>query len=180
MTRDASTRSVRRRKRRGLWLILGSSLVLVGLVAVAVFVRRPESDDQRFARLWEPGAREQMTETEREELRRQWKQLDPETKKRVNQIVFHQELDRARQEFARKSLDEQKAWVDGEIVQMRERVRNLSREERAKIEQQLNAEEGQTYLKNIFTSYHQELSARERAVLEPLAREFIIQLETFQ
>ncbi len=181
MTRSAETRSVRQRRRRGLWLLAGSGVVLAGLLIAGIRFSRPDTNsDERFVRLWNPSTRQQMTEEERRALTAQWQQLDPESKRRISQIVFHQELDRFRQEFERKSLEEQKDWVASEVTKMQARFHNLSEPERAKMERQLNSDEGRTYLKNIFTSYHQDLSAHEQAVLEPLVRELVIQLETFQ
>jgi hypothetical protein len=171
--------SIQKRKHRGWLLVIGSALLLTGLVVASVFLGRKEPEDDRFVRLWDPSTREQMTEQERQDLLRQWKELDPETRKRASQVVFHQAVDRFREEFGKRSNEEQRAWVDAEVTRMQERFQSLTRDERSKIDERLRTDEAKTYLKNVFSTYHQELSAHERAVLEPLAKEFMVQLETF-
>ena len=86
-----------------------------------------------------------MTEEERLGLERQWKQLDPETKKRIGQAMFHQSVDRFRQEFGQKSLEEQKAWVDGEVARMQERFNQLTNDERARAQERLQTPESKAF-----------------------------------
>lgn len=129
--------------------------------------------------MFDPKIRRQMSEQERQQLMQQWKKLDPETKKRISQEAFHQAMDRFREEFGKKSEAEQRAWVDAEVARMQERFQNLTTEQRAQAQERLQTAESQAFLKNVFTTYHEELSARERSMLEPLAREFIAQLESF-
>lgn len=175
-----TVQSIQRRKRTGLWFIAVSSLALVILVVASVILSRHESDDDRFLAMFDPKVRQQMTEREREQLMQQWKNLDPETKKRVSQEAFHQAVDRFREEFGKKSEAQQKAWVDSEVSRMQERFQNLTTEQRAQGQERLQTPESQAFLKNVFSTYHEELSARERSLLEPLAREFIAQLESFR
>ena len=174
------TGSIQRRKSRTRWLIAGSAVLLTGLIVASVLLSRKEPDDDRFVRMFDPKARQLMTEQERQQLMRQWKNLDPETRRRIGEAAFHQAVDRFREELGKKSLEEQKAWVDGEVARMQERFNTLTDQERAQAHERLKTPESQAFLKEVFTTYHQDLSARERAVLEPLAREFIAQLETFQ
>jgi hypothetical protein len=174
------TQAIQRRKRSSLWLIAGSAVVLAGLVTASILLSRKEPDDGRFARLWDPKLRYAVTDDERRELLEQWKLLDPESKKRISEAMFHQAVDRFREELGQKSLDDQKAWVETEVAQMQERFEKLTTDDRQKIDERLRTDEAQTQVKRILSTYHEELSARERAVLEPMAREFIRQLETFQ
>jgi hypothetical protein len=174
------THAIQRRKRASRWLILGSALALAALVAASVLLSRNEPDDGRFARLWDPGERLNMSEDERRELLEQWKKLDPESKKRISEAMFHQAVDRFREEFGQKSLDEQRAWVEAEVARMQERFEKLTTDERQRIDERLRTEEAKTQVKRILSTYHEELSARERALLEPMAQEFIRQLESFQ
>jgi hypothetical protein len=88
-------------------------------------------------------------------------------------------VDRFREEFGQKSLDEQRAWVEAEVARMHERFEQLTPADRTRIDERLQTDEARTHLRRVFSTYHEDLSARERAVLEPLAREFLAQLESF-
>jgi len=130
--------------------------------------------------MFDTNARQQMTEEERQQLMQQWKKLDSETRKRISEEAFHQAVDRFREDFGKKSEAEQKEWVDAEVARMQERFSKLSDAERAREQERLQTPESRAFVKEVFTTYHAELSAHERAVLEPLAKEFMTQLESFK
>lgn len=172
--------SVQHRRRVAAGLTVVSLAFLALIAGVSVYLSRREPEDERFVRLFDPASRHQFSEEERRELFEQWKRLDPETRRRISTEVFHRSVDRFREEFGRKSEAEQRAWVEAEVARAQERLARLSREDRATIQERLQTPEAREHLQHLFETYHEELSARERAMLEPLAREAIRQLEAFR
>ena len=120
---------------------------------------------------------EQMPEAEREEMRRQWERFSPETRREVMIAVARDRLDHFREEAAKLTPEERSQRIQDEIARARSRHQDMPAAERERIRERLNSEEGREMVKQLLTFYQTELTAKERAELDPLVHEWFDQTE---
>lgn len=118
-----------------------------------------------------------LTETERQELRRQWERFSPETRQQIFFKIARSNLDRFREETARLTPTERAARVQQEIVRMRERQASLSETERTQIRERLKDKDAAEMVKKFMEFFSTELTAKERAELDPLVKEWFRMVE---
>jgi hypothetical protein len=171
---------VRRHRLRQRFWILFSSVFLLLLVAVGVLFRAPEEerrarDFTELALAREPGA---LSREEREELRRQWERFSPETRTAVLRNVARGRLAQFRAE-ARQLPAEARRERIREATEMLQRqpARDLPAERREAVRARLASAEGQQLVREVLTFYQTELTAEERAELDPLVRAWLQQVE---
>lgn len=147
---------------------------------VAVSVLRPSPEEERIddfrQTLLEREARD-MTEEERREFREQWQRFSPETRRAIFTEVARTRLDEMRQETKALTADERSARLQSALNEMRQRRGQLSSEQKARVRERISSAEGQEMVRHVMSFYQTELTARERAELDPLVHEWLDQME---
>lgn len=107
------------------------------------------------------------------EIREEIKKLSPETRKKVVKTMMRSQLDQARRQSAHLSYDDKKKIVDDMIQDIHRQSMKLTPEQREKRKERFNSPEGKQRVKENLDFYMNELSAKERELLDPLAREVL-------
>ncbi|MBN2451615.1 MAG: hypothetical protein JXR77_14600 [Lentisphaeria bacterium] len=158
--------------------IAAFSCLLVLFVVVAALRNAPEpTAADLFVQdvLERPAAR--ATAEEREELRRQWERFSPETRERVFTEIARARLDEIRGEVSELTPEQRQARIRTAIEDMRRHRGGLSPQERQQIQKRLQDPETQAMVRRFMAFYREELTARERAELDPLVQEWLIQVD---
>jgi len=170
--------SLRRKKRNQFLAILAAVSALAALIAVNVLRPSPEDEvantfaDTVLNR--DPG---QWTEDERRELRNQWEQFSPETREAVFTEIARARLEEMRERTRGLSPEQRATRIQEAISQMRARRRQLSPERKARVQERMASPEGQEMVRNVLEFYQTELTAKERAEMDPLVREWFRSME---
>lgn len=170
--------SLARRRRRQLLWMAATSVALLALIAFNAFRPSPEAKiatdfTARIANR-QPG---DINPAERDELRQQWERFSPDTRKQVFLGVAREALERFREENAKLTPDGRAKRVQQEMTRLREHRDGLTEEQRNRIRERLGTAEAKEMVKNVLTFYQSELSAKERAELDPLVHEWLYQME---
>jgi hypothetical protein len=165
-------------RRRRLWWLVWFGL---GLAAMVFWnVARPSPEARQAAdfsqNLMTRDART-LSETERQELRRQWERFSPETRQQIFFKIARSNLEKFREETARLTAAERAARVQEEIGRMRERQSRLTETERGQIRDRLKDKEAAEMVKKFMEFFSTELTAKERAELDPLIKEWFRTVE---
>ncbi len=118
-----------------------------------------------------------LTAAQREQLRQQWESFPPETRTRIFRTVAAARLDELRAETAGMTPAERAERTRQAILEMRRHREQLSSAEQAHIRQRLQDPQAREMVKQAMGFYREELTARERAELDPLLQEWLVQLE---
>lgn len=151
---------------------------LLGLVLAGMLRPEPEpSPEDAFVQglLQQPFA--QSDAATREEMRRQWEEFPPEVRSRIFTNVARARLDTLRQELDGLGADERSERVRQALVEMRLRRQQLGPEDQRRIQERLATPEARQMVTAILGFYRDELTARERAELDPLLQEWLWQIE---
>ena len=135
-----------------------------------------ESKKKKLIKRYMENAEE--TRKQMREIRDEIKKLKPETRKKLVKALMHARLDEARRKAAHLSDREKKEIVQKMVARVRKRFNSLSPEEKEKRRKKFNSPKGKKRVKEAMNFYMNELSAKERELLDPLVREMMINLDT--
>jgi hypothetical protein len=167
----------RARYLRWLW-VGGGSVLLVGLIAFhALRPSQEAAPEDAFAEAVVAVRPDQLSLQQREQLRRQWESFPPEARARIFRTVASARLDELRAETASLTPDERSQRIRLAVEQMRRRRQGLTPAEREQAQQRLRDPQTQEMVRQAMGFYRQELTARERAELDPLVQEWLVQIE---
>lgn len=114
---------------------------------------------------------------QREQLQRQWESFPPESRTRIFRAVARARLDELRAETAGMDPEERAERLRQTLTQMRRRRQGLSAAEREHISRRLDEPQTREIVAEAMAVYRDELTARERAELDPLLQEWLAQIE---
>ena len=167
------------RKRFRQWLFL--AVAVAGLVAlVAWSALRPSPEEKRASAFVDAVSAEEhgtLTREQQEELRRQWQNFSPESRKRIFSQVARQRLDEFREKTEAMGPDERSRAIQKALADMRKHRQQIAASERARRRERLSSDEGKELVRNVLDFYQSELTARERADLDPLVHEWLYQVD---
>lgn len=165
------------RRRRLLWLAIFG----LGLGAMVIWnVSRPSPEAKQaadFSQNLMTREGRTLSEAERQELRRQWERFSPETRQQVFFKIARSNLDKFREETAKLTPAERATRVQEEIGRMRERQSRLTDTERQQIRERLQDKEAAEMVRKFMEFFSTELTAKERAELDPLIKEWFRMVE---
>lgn len=165
-------------KRRRRFLLLGAAALLAAMVVWNVTRPSPEAqaaaDFSQALMARDPGS---FSQADREAMERQWRRFSPETRRQVFFKVAHEEVLRFRAETAALTPEQRSERVQKELKQMRERQARLTEAERRQIRERMQEKEAAEMVKAFLEFYSTEFTAKERAELDPLVREWFRMVE---
>ncbi len=167
------------RRRRILWILLFAA-VLGGMAVWNMARPSPEARMAAdFSQAMISRRPETVTEAEREEMRRQWERFSPEARRQIFYTVARSNLAHFREEASALTPEARAARIQEEIRKMRERRDRLTPEERQRIRERMEADrEGvKEAVRTFMEFYSTELTAKERAELDPLVEEWFRTVE---
>lgn|GEM_PF-3139619 len=161
------------------WGAVGAGTAfLLGLVVFHAARPAPEANaEDDFAEALTATRPDQVTEAQREQLRQQWDTFPPEARARIFRTVAAGRLEEMRAETAGLTPEERGDRIRQAVEQMRRHRQQLSAKERDRIQQRLNDPQTRDLVRQAIDVYRQELTARERAELDPLLQEWLAQIE---
>jgi len=161
------------------WGAVGAGVaLLLGLVVFHALRPAPEANaEDDFAGALVATRPDQLTEAQREQLRQQWDTFPPEARARIFRTVAAARLEEVRAETAGLTAEERSERIRRAVEQMRRHRQSLSAAERERIQRRLNDPQTRDIVRQAIDVYRQELTARERAELDPLMQEWLIQVE---
>jgi acyl-CoA reductase-like NAD-dependent aldehyde dehydrogenase len=172
--------SLQKKRLRQRLLVVGTSLVLMGAVGLSLLLR-PSEEEKQEAEFTEtilsqkPG---QLPPAQREQLRRQWQSLPPESRDRVFRAIASARLAEFREESKGLSKEERQQRIQKRIAEMRQHRERLTEEERTKLRERLSQKEAKEIVAHVLEFYQEELTARERAELDPLIYAWLYNLDS--
>lgn len=174
----AMNRAQQRRLRQ--WLVVAAIVaVLAAMMAVNFIHHDPERAavaDLSARILQAEGGMRDATPAEREQVRQEFDRLSPAARDEVFRAVAHQRLTDLRKDLAGLQPSERAHKVQAAIDDMRRHREQLTPEERDQARTRLNSSDGQKMVKRMLDFYSQELTATERAELDPLVHEWLNQV----
>ena len=117
------------------------------------------------------------SEQERDALRKDWENLPKPTREKIIRQVMRGRLGEMRKKISGLTAEQRKARIDEDIEKMRERYKNLSDEEKQAARERMNSGEARVMIEKVMGFYQNELTAKERAELDPLMQEWFNQIE---
>jgi len=153
-------------------------LAIAGLLAFAIFRGLEEKDASNdvpngFEKLLDNP--KSLTDKDKEDLREQWSRLSPETKSHMTVAVMKKSIERFREETSKLTQEQRLDKIREEVLRLQRDREKILAEAKDKV-QQLSDAEMQRIVKDSMSVYQKDLSAQERAELDPLAHEYIYQL----
>lgn len=133
--------------------------------------------EDQFAETLLAARADQVTPAQREQLRQQWESFPPDARNRILRTVAAARLEEFRAETAALTPEERSARVRQAVEELRRRRRTLTPAEREQIQQRLHDPRTQEVIRQVMDLYQNQLTARERAELDPLIQEWLAQLE---
>ncbi len=119
-----------------------------------------------------------LTPVEQEEMRVQWDRLSPASKSRLAMASLRKGLEKFREETSKLSQEERVAKIRKELERLRKDREKSTAKVKEKAKQLLSEEDAQKLVKDGLALFQNELSAQERAELDPLAHEYVNQLNS--
>ena len=168
------------RKRHSLSMALALvGVAVAGLLAFAIFrgasQNEPQGEEtdslQKF--LENPKS---LTPAEKEEMRVQWDRLSPASKSRITMTMMRKGIEKFREETSKLSQEERLDKIRKEVDRLRRDREKLTDAAKAKVQKLLTEADTQKIVKDGMEMFQKELSAQERAELDPLAHEYVNQL----
>jgi len=153
-------------------------VAVAGLLAFAIFHGMEEKDSSKdmpngFEKLLDNP--KSLTEKDKEDLRQQWSRLSPETKSHITVAVMRKSIEKFREETSKLTQEQRLEKIRQELQRLQRDREKILAEAKDKV-QQISDEEMQRIVKDSMGVYQKDLSAQERAELDPLAHEYIYQL----
>ncbi len=160
-------------------LVAGTATVLVLLLVLNTFRTSPEErEETEFTQLILRHDPETMPAADRERLREQWARLPEDSRQRVFRAVAASRLDEFREQTKGMDQAERQQLIQRRIVQMRQHRAKLTGDQRRELGEELSQKEAREVVGQVLAFYQDELSARERAELDPLVHEWLYHIES--
>lgn len=160
-------------------LVAGTATVLVLLLALNMFRTSPEErEEAEFTQLVLRHDPESLPTADRERLREQWGRLPEDSRQRVFRAVAASRLDEFREQTKSMNQEERRQLIQRRIVQMRQHRAKLTGDQRRELGEELSQQEAREVVAQVLSFYQEELSARERAELDPLIHEWLYHIES--
>lgn len=153
-------------------------LFLAGLIAYSAF--NPDPEEKKIENLKveilskKPG---DMTSEEQQEMRSLVDQLSPETRKKLIRGVMRGRLEQMREETASMNEEQKQERVNKLVLKMREGFSKMSGEQRGLAKEKMNSPEGKERMKEALDFFYTEFTPDERKLMDPIVKEFTIQME---
>lgn len=166
-------------KRRRLFILVGASLLLAGLVIYGVM--RPDPEEREFNKIkgivlsGEPGKDDPEA---RREFRKLMDKLKPETRERLMTEIMRERLNQARDKVKNMNEDQKREKIAVMVSEVRERFSKFSDKEREKIKADMNSPEGKKRFKRSLDFYYTEFTSQERTLMDPLVNEIMTGLNS--
>ncbi len=163
------------------WHLLLAGAALLALLAFAVYnssrggAQKQDEELDPFKKLLEnPG---KLNKAEREELRFQWTRLSPEGRSKLSAALMRSQVEKLRAENAGLSQEQRIDKIRKKLERLRREREKSIRDAKAEAGRLLlSEEEVKKLVKQSLDIFQNELSAKERAELDPLVHEYIMQL----
>jgi hypothetical protein len=156
----------------------GGVVLVVGLVTIhALWPAKEPTAEAQFADSFLAVRPQDVTPDQREQLRRQWESFPPETRTRIFRTVATARLEEMRAEAAGLTPAARAERIRQAILEMRRHREQLPSAEQAHLRQRLQDPQTREIVKQMMGFYGEELTARERAELDPLLQEWLVQIE---
>jgi len=170
--------SLRKKRRNQTIAVIAACALLGGLVALSVLRPSPEEKEaDSFQQLLLDGRAREMNDDERKALREQWQRFSPETRRAVFTEVARARLEEMRRQTESLTAEQRTARIQQALNEMRGRREQLTPEQKARVKERLTSTEGQEMVRHVMSFYQTELTARERADLDPLVHEWLRRME---
>ncbi len=160
-------------------LVVVTALVLVAILVVNTFRSSPEErEEAEFTATilrHEPG---QVPAADRAQLREQWRNLPPESRTHVFRAVATARLEEFREQSKSLTPEQRQQLIQQRIEHMRAERAKLTPEQRQELRERLSQEEAREVVTQILAFYQEELTARERAELDPLIHEWLYHMDS--
>jgi len=155
-----------------------AAAALIAVIAVSILRpdRKTDPEDKFVQNVTQHPFSQADLQT-REALRRQWRSFPPETRRRIFEKIARVRLEAVRREMEKLPPEQRAQRIREAVQKMRERRKTLAPEQRRRLRERLRNPEAREMIANVMQFYHQELTARERAELDPLVQEWLWQME---
>lgn len=171
--------SLQRKRLRLRLLVAGTATALVLLLVLNTFRTTPEErEEAEFTQLVLRHDPESMPPADREHLREQWGRLPEDSRQRIFRAVATSRLDQFREQTKDMDQEERQQLIQRRIQTMRQQRARLTGEQRRELGEQLSREEARQVVGQVLSFYQDELSARERAELDPLVHEWLYHIDS--
>jgi hypothetical protein len=172
--------SLQKKRLRQRLLVAATSLVLVAVVGLSLLLRPSEEEKQELEFTetilsHKPG---RLPAAQREQLRQQWQSLPPESRDRVFRAIASARLAEFREESKGLSKEERQQRIQKRIAEMRQQREQLTAEERSQLRERLSQKEAREIVAHVLEFYQEELTAKERAELDPLIYAWLYNLDS--
>jgi len=171
--------SLQRKRLQQRLLIASTGLVLVVVLVVNTF--RPSEEEREELEFTEavlshePG---KLPPAQRERMREQWNRLPAESRSRVFRAVASARLAEFRELSKGLSKEDRQKRVRKRLDEMRQHRAELSPEQRRELRERLSKNETKEIVTHVLEFYQDELSAQERAELDPLIHEWLYHMDS--
>lgn len=175
---ESTVGSLERKKRIRLIAAAAALVLLLAVIVGGVLTPSPEEEEGVAAFTTDVLAADpqSLPRARREALRQQWERFSPETRRAVFTEVARTRLEAMREHTRGLTPEQRAARIAEAVAQMRTRRRLLDPTERARIRGRLTSQDGREMVDHVLRFYQTELSAKERAELDPLVHEWLAQL----
>lgn len=119
-----------------------------------------------------------LTPEEREELRAQWLRMSPESKSRIAMASMRKDLEKFRAETSKLNQEERLDRIRKELDRLRKSREKTTDKIREQAKQLLTEEDAKKLVKDGLDLFQKDLTPQERAELDPLAHEYVKQLNS--
>lgn len=171
--------SLQRKRLQQRLLVVVTAVVLVTILCVNIL--RPSAEEREEAEFTETVLRHepgQLPSGDRARLREQWSKLPPESRTRVFRAVATARLDEFREQSQGLSPEERQRLIQQRIEHMRSERAKLTAEQRQELRERLSQQEAREVVTQVLAFYQEELTARERAELDPLIHEWLYHIDS--
>jgi hypothetical protein len=177
------TSSLEKMKAKRRIALIAVIVILGGFIAFAIF--KPDPEEKKYNRLKDlmtgnisGGKDKKLSKEERDQLRRTFEKLSPETRSRLVREVMREHLKMVRKKTANLPEEKKKEIVNKMVMDVRKRFSRMTDAQREKMKADLKSKKGKERLSNAMSVFHTELTAKERELFDPLANEIVIQLNS--
>ena len=173
--------SLERLKFRRKAILVFTVCVLVSLILYAILKPDPEEREiNKIKGMILDRSRGRMSRGDRESIRKMMDKLSPETRQRLAREVMRGMLERFRKKTAGMTMEEKKLKVDEAVRKMRERFVKMTDERRQKAIERMNSPKAKKRMKAALGFYYSDFSPEERSLLDPVVREWTIEMNVLQ
>ncbi len=112
-----------------------------------------------------------FSEEERNEIRKLFDEMSPEMRQKLMREIFREQVRQARERLSTIPEEEKIAKVQEAVQQIRTRFSKINDEQRERIKADMNTAEGKQRMADAMKAYTEELTAKERELLDPILYE---------